>query len=209
MPPISTSAAICAQCSHERQYPFYFTAMCAFHTSQPPRIAVGIPMFWSNEQLKTPSEYWEDSVLQTSRFSPTSSIDVLEESVSVPESSASASISVQPVQDQAVSKRKNTRSREQNRNAQQNFRARKEDLIKARGKRIEVLGEEIATLSYANGRLTKTVECLQQKVAELQQQNKVLRRLSVSNLNLSGEIRRENASVLQDIAGSEVKMASF
>jgi hypothetical protein len=166
-------------------------------------------MFWSNEQLKTPSEYWEDSVLQTSRFSPTSSIDVLEESVSVPESSASASISVQPVQDQAVSKRKNTRSREQNRNAQQNFRARKEDLIKARGKRIEVLGEEIATLSYANGRLTKTVECLQQKVAELQQQNKVLRRLSVSNLNLSGEIRRENASVLQDIAGSEVKMASF
>lgn len=204
-PPIPNFVAICAQCSHERQCPFHFNAMYVF---QAPRAEVDVSMYLPNQHLKIPSEYWEDLVLPTSRNILASSLDVLQHSVNVPDSSASASISAQPLQDQAVSERKETR-REQNRSAQRSFRARQNDLIKAKDKRLEALQGEVTSLSCANGRLTEAVEGMQQKVAELQRQNKVLRRLSMSNLDLSGETRRDIVSVLQDTARVDVEMASF
>jgi hypothetical protein len=175
---------------------------------QAPPIEVDMPMNLSNQYLNIPSEYWEDLVLPTSQTSPMSSLRVLEEKFSVPDSTASASteisasISAQSPQIQVISKREEMR-REQNRRAQRNFRARKEDLIKAKEGQLEVLQKEVAGLSCANRRLTESVQGMQQRVVELQRQNKVLRRLSVSNLALSEQTRRDLVSVLQDAAGGE------
>lgn len=56
----------------------------------------------------------------------------------------------------------------------------------------------MAKISLENGQLSETVHSMRQRVEDLQKQNRVLRRLSVSKLGFSEETRDDLKMVLDD-----------
>jgi len=103
--------------------------------------------------------------------------------------------------DEAVERRKERR-RAQNRAAQRAFRARKEETIKESSVRLEALQDELMRLQNANGDLTETINRLRGQIMQLQHENEVLKRKSMSevldwadfDMNFRGEMGTASAA---------------
>jgi bZIP transcription factor len=103
--------------------------------------------------------------------------------------------------DEAGERRKERR-RAQNRAAQRAFRARKEETIKESSVRLEALQDELMRLQNTNGDLTETINRLRGQIMQLQHENEVLKRKSVSevldwadfDMNFRGEMGTASAA---------------
>lgn len=202
MPLVPNSDALRDQSSNEQQCSIqgvaaepYLTWVYDFRS---PPLEVEMPVYLSHQYLNiplVPPEHRTKATFSTSEAISSSARTVTDESISV-------STEVQSLHQQALSERKEIK-RVQNCRAQRKFCARKKELIKSTEVQIEVMQGELAKLSDAKEHLTQAVQNMLQRVTELQQQNTALRRLSMSNLSLSEETRRDLISALKDADDGE------